>query len=720
VQFTSPGERKRAEKVVAYARELEGLRVRAAAAYCIVDRQVRWFSWTSFCRIARPLPVQGWKVHVSCASDEASDMLRLAAGPLLRTGATAFKVPSSLDGVLVINSDLAGQSQTGKVLTVYPASDDELREIVLGLQAAWQSNRGPTILSDISVSSRCRVYLRYGRFYRAPDADIFDALGRPVPVIHGPSGTQPDIRSSNGAQPAWAPAPPIGTASVRYCHPGQYREFSIKGESYLGLQPLNTGRPVDVSLALRQRDFRLVVAKRARRGVMSNVLGGDAVTRLRNEYLVLKTLTAAGVNCPAAIAFEADEDGAIEIQSFIDGVTLSALPPHEAMDHLEALSTALRRLHSVGFVHRDVKLANVLMRGGRVYLIDFELAARVGCSCPIPGGTPGYVAPEGVYAPASASADIYSFGATIVEAATGVSPSNVALADNRGRLIGLLNVLRQRGIGRLVARLTEAEPRRRLTLADAEKTLAHLRSQERVGLKHSPDRRRPSTRLRQFCRFAPIAAGLATRLYALDQPTGRVWRNAHIYSRHICQGLNIGSAGILLGLASLDTALGTALFEDDLYEGARWLANAPPYVAAHGLFTGNAGVALALGVISKRLGRGFFAEAARRRLAVAAGQDGHYDLFSGAAGVLWAGCLLSQIVQSEWPLKLVATQADKILTSAKTIGGVTCWAAPSPVFSASEEVHYGAAHGAAGIAMALAAWSRLTDCTRCGRTSKPC
>jgi serine/threonine protein kinase len=79
-------------------------------------------------------------------------------------------------------------------------------------------------------------------------------------------------------------------------------------------------------------------------------------------------------------------------------------------------------LHDRGFVHHDIKPDNVMLKHGRVVLIDFGFAERSG-SEPLPGGPRGtdvYMAPEHRRGdPNTPASDFYSLGLTLLELMSG-------------------------------------------------------------------------------------------------------------------------------------------------------------------------------------------------------------------------------------------------------------------------------------------------------------
>jgi serine/threonine-protein kinase len=93
---------------------------------------------------------------------------------------------------------------------------------------------------------------------------------------------------------------------------------------------------------------------------------------------------------------------------------LTALRPIEAW--ALPLARALSRVHAAGWVHHDVKPANILLRApGEPLLTDFGIARREGE--PSPPGSMGYVSPERLAGRASHPADdVYGFGRVVEDA----------------------------------------------------------------------------------------------------------------------------------------------------------------------------------------------------------------------------------------------------------------------------------------------------------------
>src|SRR4051794_25842206 len=121
---------------------------------------------------------------------------------------------------------------------------------------------------------------------------------------------------------------------------------------------------------------------------------------------------------------------------FVRGTDLAAtlvqrgpLPVDETLSILHQVATALDAAHESGLVHRDVKPANVMIEGQRVYLADFGLTKRASSdSMQLTQagqflGTVDYVAPEQIEGrPVDGRADQYALGCVLFECLTGSRP----------------------------------------------------------------------------------------------------------------------------------------------------------------------------------------------------------------------------------------------------------------------------------------------------------
>ena len=107
--------------------------------------------------------------------------------------------------------------------------------------------------------------------------------------------------------------------------------------------------------------------------------------------------------------------------------TFGVLAPRAVHDLAVGLAKALVTIHDAGLIHRDIKPSNVLMSADGPRLIDFGISRAVdGTRMTSTGmviGTPAFMSPEQTegddIGPAS---DVFSLGAVLVLAATGVGP----------------------------------------------------------------------------------------------------------------------------------------------------------------------------------------------------------------------------------------------------------------------------------------------------------
>ncbi|MEV6344973.1 protein kinase [Actinoplanes sp. NPDC051851] len=122
------------------------------------------------------------------------------------------------------------------------------------------------------------------------------------------------------------------------------------------------------------------------------------------------------------------------VMELINGPTLQQriargpLPPRTVFRICGEVALALAAAHEDGLVHRDIKLANVMVTPSGAKVVDFGIAAVAGPAAPDEGllGTPAYLAPErltgGAVEPAS---DVYALGVLLYRLLAGESPWTV-------------------------------------------------------------------------------------------------------------------------------------------------------------------------------------------------------------------------------------------------------------------------------------------------------
>lgn len=148
-----------------------------------------------------------------------------------------------------------------------------------------------------------------------------------------------------------------------------------------------------------------------------------------NHY-ALATLLDAGVD-----ASDPDRPQVFLVMEYIPGSDLKVRVARGALEWMQVgflghdLCEGLQYLHDAGFLHRDVKPANILLadrdagRRLRGKLTDFGIASITGRppDAEYVTGTAAYLSPEVVEGEdASSASDVYSLGLVLIEALTGV------------------------------------------------------------------------------------------------------------------------------------------------------------------------------------------------------------------------------------------------------------------------------------------------------------
>lgn len=201
---------------------------------------------------------------------------------------------------------------------------------------------------------------------------------------------------------------------------------------------------------------------RLNRFVAIKVLPSDLATdderraRFEREARAIASLTHPNI----CTLYDVGRDGDIEylVMELLEGRTLAdrlrsgPLELDELLTYARQMAAALDAAHRQGVVHRDLKPANIMLTRTGVKLLDFGvaklreevLAAAEGLTRtapPLTGegrivGTLHYMAPEQLEGqPADARTDIFAFGVTVYEMATGRRPFE---GSSQASLIGAI------------------------------------------------------------------------------------------------------------------------------------------------------------------------------------------------------------------------------------------------------------------------------------------
>jgi serine/threonine-protein kinase PpkA len=186
---------------------------------------------------------------------------------------------------------------------------------------------------------------------------------------------------------------------------------------YRLLRVIGRGRRSTAWLALDLRDGADVVLKIAAAGALERE--AEVAARVQGPNLVrVYAQGRAGHRSWLAMEHIAGSDLATRMRG--------GLARPQALALLAQAAEGLAQLHRQRLVHRDVKPANLLLRGdGRLVLADYGLVAATGAanSAGALFGTPRYVAPEQLQgAPAAPAADVYSLGVVLYEMLCGRPP----------------------------------------------------------------------------------------------------------------------------------------------------------------------------------------------------------------------------------------------------------------------------------------------------------
>lgn len=347
-----------------------------------------------------PLPVQGWKVHVSATLNNAESILERVARVALAHN-LPFKFALDRNILSLFSSKKWNRGGSGKFITSYPIDLASFQRLLEDLHASLRDEEGPYILSDKRYKD-CRVlYYRYGGIKRTAQIDI---MGKEVPVLISPSGEPvPDIRTPYFSPPSWVTDPfPDEEA--------EEEDMTLKSGRYLVKQALAFSNSGGVYVAEDQTTGKDVIIKEARPHTLMDGRGNNAIKLLTKERDILGLLRDTNISPQPMDSFH-DWENFFLVQEYLEGLDLREImltqspltrvnPSladtrafYEVFKNVcKSFARAVSVLHEHNIVFGDLSANNIKIDPvtHAVRLIDFEGSFRVGVDEPTYLYTPGF------------------------------------------------------------------------------------------------------------------------------------------------------------------------------------------------------------------------------------------------------------------------------------------------------------------------------------------
>lgn len=343
------------------------------------------------------LPMQGWKVHVAATGADAARVLEVVR-PYCVGARLPFKFLRSPRIYANRNAKYADRSASGKLITIYPTGDRQLKRVLDDLNRQLDGVRGPYIPGDLRYADG-PLYVRYGGFV---ERMITDSRGAVIPALERPDG---EVVPEPVGLPDWLEVPDYLRRHLNAQQPGEASRYQVVKV----LQQTNAG---GVYLAHRRSDGRQVVLKEARPHTGLDPDGTDAVTRLDREARTLIRLSGVPgtPELQGRISVAGNE---VLLISPMPGVPLSRwlarnypltqrdLTKSDRSRYVERALALLARVeriladvHRRGLVYGDLNDRNIIVDDDdSVSLVDFELTFPAVDRRRPSGGTPGFRAP---------------------------------------------------------------------------------------------------------------------------------------------------------------------------------------------------------------------------------------------------------------------------------------------------------------------------------------
>jgi hypothetical protein len=302
-----------------------------------------------------PLPVsEGFKIHLSASILNFQEIFNLVERYLSQK-LIHFKFAGTKEFLDQLNTGLLGNTQIGKFMTIYPASNQEALIIAKNLHALTKGFESPVIPSDYPYLKSSIVYYRYGKFFQKknqPKDERDPLLPVPLGVIN--------IFAKNLNQPS--------------------KQNQLFLKRYVMIKALRVRGRGGVYLAFDFIKKENVIIKEGRFCGEVDENKMSAIDRIDHERQILKKLQGTELTVKLKRTHRHKKNLYL-VMEYFEGISLNEYLENSSSSRksknlhtclLKDLWEKILKIHSLGINLGDLSPDNVLLGENGIKLIDFE------------------------------------------------------------------------------------------------------------------------------------------------------------------------------------------------------------------------------------------------------------------------------------------------------------------------------------------------------------
>jgi serine/threonine protein kinase len=407
-------------------------------SYLLEQFGLNFFEHEEYLHVGEIAVPSSWIIDISVSLFQLESLCREVI-PYFKHQRIPFEIVANSAKADSILNGHSGLLRLGKLISIFPADDNQALSIANFIIARTKQFSGPEILTDCRLSNV--VYARYGSF--SPQ------------LVETPDGNRQVLLNNSEADlaKAFLNIPFILPPGLRwpfgnFADPKAKKDANFLKNKYRRIKLLKEDAKGNVIKAIffSKLKVKTCVIKEGKKHMNLDNQGRDMRDRIHWQFKLHKELKNT---IPIPVAYEIFDEWensylVLEYKAgkILDDVILQLSGNRvwlqvPAQNRQKILQFALQildiveQMHLMGYIHRDITPANFLVVDNSISVIDLELAYSRMIGQPNPPfelGTLGFLSPEqrAVQTP-DINQDIYAIGGLLIALITGVFPSSFSL-----------------------------------------------------------------------------------------------------------------------------------------------------------------------------------------------------------------------------------------------------------------------------------------------------